>query len=638
MALVAASLATSAHAQPGRSGIDPGDWPRFTRDPGGTRYSPLTQINAGNVSRLAPAWTFRVRPEGGGGAVSETTPIAIGGVLYLPIGDAVVALQAESGKEVWRHPVTEGSVRRLVSYWPGDKEHRPRIFYSNGDNLVALDAGSGQVVPGFGQDGQVHLDVPYFSPPTIWRNVLIIGANVAEMPRGPSGDTRAFDAVTGKMLWRFHTVAQPGEPGHETWLDDGWRGRSGTNVWVWYMTLDVKTGVLYMSVGGPSPNYYGGDRPGANLFGNSIVAVDAQNGKLKWWFQTIHHDLWDSDLPAPPTLVDIKVAGKTIPALAETGKAAFMYILDRRTGKPVFGVDEEPVAHADVPGEWYSPTQPYPRKPQRLVRETWTAADIVTPEDTNAAHAAACRELLAKYGGSFFNAGAFTPFFLHEEGGPVKASIRIPSNGGSNWGGTAADPTKGWVFVNTSEQAAIGFIEKRKAGLDYGRGTAGSDQLYDRASLSGPGAYTGFNASFKDESGRQVSLPCIRPPWGRLFAIDANTGEIAWQTRLGVSDDLPEGKQDTGRYNELGGPIVTAGGLVFIGGTDDHRFRAFEAGTGKELWTYKLEYNAQSVPITYRGKDGRQYVAVVAAGGAGAKGPDGKPDNNQALIAFALPN
>jgi quinoprotein glucose dehydrogenase len=219
----------------------------------------------------------------------------------------------------------------------------------------------------------------------------------------------------------------------------------------------------------------------------------------------------------------------------------------------------------------------------------------------------------------------------------VKASIRIPSNGGSNWGGTAADPTTGVLYINTSEQAAIGFIEKRKPHVNYGRGDEDSPQLYDRASLSGPGAYTGFNASFKDADGKTVSLPCIKPPWGRLFAINANTGDLLWQTRLGVTDDLPAGKQDTGRYNELGGPIVTAGGLVFIGGTDDHRFRAFDAKTGKALWTTRLEYNAQSLPISYRGKDGRQYVAVVSAGGAGGKGPDGKPDNNQSLIAFALP-
>jgi quinoprotein glucose dehydrogenase len=630
LALGAALASSAAWAQPATQAPAPGDWTSFARDLAGDRYSPLDQINAGNVAKLTTAWSFR-------GAVSETTPLAIDGVLYLPVGNAIVAMDGATGQQIWRRPVTAGSARRSVSYWPGDADHPPRLYYSDGKAIVALDMKTGETVASFGQGGRVALDPPDGGPPTVYKDVLIIGASVAEMPIGPSGDTRAFDAVTGQPKWVFHTVARPGEPGHETWLDNGWSGRSGTNVWVWYMTADPKSDTLYMSVGGPSPNYYGGDRPGANLFGNSIVAVQPETGKLKWWFQTIHHDLWDSDLPAPPTLVDIHKDGKTIPALAETGKPAFMYILNRETGKPVFGVKETPVPHADVPGEWYSPTQPFPVKPGHLVRSTWTPKDVVTPEDTNAEHSAACHALLEQYGG-FYNGGPFTPFYLHQEGGPVKASIRIPSNGGSNWGGTAADPRTGLLYINISEQAAIGYIEKRKQGVSYGRGDEDSPQPYDRASLSGPGAYTGFNASFKTADGRTVSLPCIRPPWGRLYAINANTGEVVWQTRLGVSDDLPAGKQDTGRYNELGGPIVTAGGLVFIGGTDDHRFRAFDSRTGKELWTQKLEYNAQSLPISYRGKDGRQYVAVVAAGGIGDRRADGKADNNQALIAFALPN
>jgi len=625
---------TGAHAQ----SKSEGEWPRYARDLAGTKYSPLKQINTGNVSRLQQAWSFRVRPQGGGSIVSSATPIMVDGLLYLPIGNAVVALEPETGKEVWRHAVTDGVARRAVSWWPGDKGVGPRIFYSEGKRIVALNPKTGAVDTRFGTEGHIDLDVAYGYPPTIYKNVLVVGANTTEMIVGDPGDTRAFDAVTGKKLWTFHTVPRPGEVGHETWLNDGWKGRSGTNVWIWYMTVDEKTGTLYMPVGGPSPNYDGTTRPGANLFGNSVVAVDAETGKYKWHFQTIHHDLWDSDLPAPPTLVDITVNGRKVPALAETGKTALMYILDRNTGKPVFGVEEKPVAKGDVPGEWYSPTQPIPVKPEPLSRKTWTPADIVTAQDTTQAHADACRKLLADYGGSFFNAGPFTPFFLHEEGKPVKASINLPQNGGSLWGGTAADPTTGMLYINTSEGGSIGWIEKRKEGADYGRGTAGSNQTYDRANLAGPGAYASFSASYKDASGKTVTLPCIRPPWGRLIAVDANTGEIAWQTRLGVTDDLPEGKRNTGRNNSFGGPIVTAGGLVFIGATDDRRFRAFDAKTGKELWSTELEYSAQAVPITYRGKDGRQYVAVTAANfGAGVRGPDGKPLNNEALVAFALP-
>ncbi|MDB5690327.1 MAG: quinoprotein glucose dehydrogenase [Sphingomonas bacterium] len=637
-ALAAASLGTAAVAGSRPEKIEPGEWPRYTRDPAGTRFSPLAEINRGNVATLAQAWSFKVRPDGGGSIVSSATPIMVGGLLYMPVGNAVVALDPETGRQVWRHPVTGGTVRRAVSYWPGDKRHGPRIFYSTGKTLVALNARTGMVDTAFGTDGQLAIGVAYGYPPTIYRNVLIVGANTSEMPVGESGNTRAFDAVTGRKLWEFNTVPRPGEVGHETWLNDGWKGRSGNNVWIWYMTLDEKTGTLYMPVGGPSPNYDGTGRPGANLFGNSIVAVDAMTGRRKWHFQTIHHDLWDSDLPAPPTLVDITVNGRKIEALAETGKTGFMYILDRHTGKPVFGVDEKPVAAADVPGEWYSPTQPIPRKPEPLSRKTWSAADIVTAADTNAEHAAACRDLLASYGGTFFNSGAFTPFFLHEEGGPIKASINLPMNGGALWGGTAADPNTGLLYINTSEGGSIGFIEKRKAGADYGRGTANSNQTYDRASLSGPGAYTSFSASYKGADGRAITLPCIRPPWGRLIAVDANTGEIAWQTPLGVSDMLEEGKRKTGRNNGFGGPIVTAGGLVFIGATDDRRFRAFDAGTGQELWSTMLDYSAQAVPITYRGRNGRQFVVVTAANfGAGVRGADGKMRNDEALVAFALP-
>jgi quinoprotein glucose dehydrogenase len=616
----------------------PGDWPRYARDLGATRFSPLDEIDSKNVDELEVAWSLRVAPNGGGALVSSATPIVVDGVMYYPKGTAIVALDAATGRPIWNHEVTDGAARRAVSYWPGDKDHPPRIYYSSGKTIWALDAGGGIPVRSFGDEGKITLPVPYGYPPTIYENVLVVGAQVQEMIEGEPGDTQAYDVLTGKHLWTFHTVPRPGEVGNETWLNDSWKNRSGTNVWIWYMSIDPRTDTLFMPVGGPSPNYDGSSRPGANLFGNALVALDIKTGRYKWHFQTIHHDLWDSDLPAPPVLFDIEKDGKRISALAETGKTAYMYILNRDTGEPVFGVEEKPVAAGDVPGEWYAPTQPIPVKPEPLSRKTWDKRDIVTAADTNPAHVDACMKLLADYGGDFYNAGPFTPFLLAKDGEQPKASINLPMNGGSVWGGSAADPRNGMIYINTSEGGSIGWMEKRKEGRDYGRGTAGSNQTYDRANRTGPGAYASFSASYTDEAGKRVTLPCIRPPWGRLIAVDGNTGEIAWAVPLGVSDDLEEGKRLTGRNNGSGGPIVTAGGVVFIGATDDKRFRAFDARDGKELWSVALAQNAHAVPITYEGKDGRQYVAVTAASfGGSARGPDGKPLNDEQLVVFALP-
>lgn len=641
--LCAAVMGPGALAQSGGGEPAPEDWPRYARDLGGTRFSPLDQINASNVEQLDEAWSFRMRPEGGAGLLGGTVPLVIDGIMYLTVGNAIVALEAHNGREIWRHPVQGGMVRRGITWWPGEGSIKPRLFYSTGGQITAIDLATGQLDTSFAEGGVLTIDgTPYSYPPTIFKNVIVIGANTAEMSRGPSGNTRAYDARTGAKLWEFNSVPQPGEVGHETWLDDGWKERSGTNMWIWYTTADAATDTVYMTLGSPSPNYYGGDRPGTNLFGNSLVAVDAHTGKYKWHFQTIHHDLWDWDLPAPPVLFDVKKDGQTIPALALTGKPGLMYILNRETGEPVHGVEERPVAAADVPGEWYSPTQPFPVKPEQLNRGWWTPEDVVTAADTNEEHAAACRALLDSYGGTFFNQGSFTPFFFHKRGeGEPKASINLPHNGGSNWGGSAADPNKGLVFINVSESGSIGWIEERDPDGDYGRGTQGSTQRYDRGSLQGPGAYSSFAASFKTADGRNVSLPCIRPPWGRLIAVDGNTGEIAWATRLGITEELGEGKQDTGSNNTFGGPIVTAGGLVFIGATSDRYFRAFDAGNGNILWQKRLDYAPMTVPVTYRGKDGKQYVAIIAAGsgfgGPAPRGADGKPLNNESVIAFALP-
>jgi len=364
-------------------------------------------------------------------------------------------------------------------------------------------------------------------------------------------------------------------------------------------------------------NYYGGDRPGNNLFSNTTVAVDALTGKLKWYFQNIHHELWDYNLPPAPGLIDITKDGKIIPALAQVGKSGFMFILNRETGEPVFGVEERPVAKGDVPGEWYTPTQPFPVKPGSIARVSMTEKDLVTPEDTTPEHAQACKELWDRV--KFRNEGPYTPWLYKPNGGPP--TIIFPGfTGGTNWGGTATDPKLGYIFVNSKDEPSSGWIQPNPR---YNENTKNTEFPYAQ---TGGGA---LSAMARDKDGRSLgNLPCFRPPWASLMAVNAATGEFAWRVPLGVNDSMPEGKKNVGSPG-YGGPMVTAGGLVFIGATRDKRFRAFDSKTGKELWTIQLDYNVTAVPMTYQGKDGKQYVAVVAATtGTG---------NNESLRVFALP-
>jgi glucose dehydrogenase len=644
-------------AQSGSTTPTSGDWPMYSYNLAGQRFSPLAQITPDNVANLQRAWSVQLTApagrRGGGPAPSagaapagragapplpaaeaepagsnpQATPIVVNGVMYLPArGNQVLALNAETGKEIWRHqlPRSVTTTARGVAYWPGANGQAPRILLTAGPTLVALDAATGTPAPGFGAEGSVEIAVPWNGVPLIYRNVAILGATVGELAVGQPGDTRAFDVRTGKRLWDFRTVPLPGELGHDTWLDNGWRGRSGVNIWAWYMTLDEARGLLYMPVAGPAGNYWGGDRPGNNLFANSIVAVDAETGKYRWHFQTVHHDLWDADMPSPPVLLDIRQNGRVVPALASVGKTGYMFILNRLTGKPIFGVEERPVPKGSVPGEWYAPTQPFPVKPARsLVRVSFDKErDMVRPEDTSAQHVAACQALWDKSGG-FYNAGPYTPFGFHVEGAPPKSTIQFPGGtGGINWGGAAADPLTGLVYVNAHDTSLVGWIERKRPGLDYGRGTEGSTIPFDRGSVNGAGPYFTFSAPYTDATGRTVAnLPCQRPPWGRLVAVNANTGDVAWETPLGLTEALPEGKQLTGNSGSAG-PTVTAGGLVFVGATTDRRLRAFDATTGKELWATALDAQVNANPMTYRGANGKQYVAVVAT-------------NN--LVVFALP-
>ena len=607
--------------QAGRSGsaatAKPGtEWPMYRHDEAGTGYSPLTQIDQKNVAGLTRAWTFslqstappsepaRGRGGAGGGPNSEVTPIVVNRVMFLPTANRVVALDPETGKEIWQHVVTGGAPsRRGVSYWPGAGGTPPRIIFTAGRRLIALNATTGAIESRFGQNGEVDMVTPYNSVPLVFRNVVVVGANTPPGAQGGIGNPRAYDVRTGSKLWEFHAVAQPGEVGHDTWEGDSWRNRLGANAWPFYFTVDAQRGLLYLPLASPIDGDFGGDRKGANLFGNSVVAVDAQTGKYRWHFQTIHHDLWDHDPPAPPGLFDIVQNGRTVPALALTTKSGYMYILNRETGRPIFGVEERAVPKSDVPGEASFATQPFPVKPPPLARNLYKPEDLVTAAETTAEHATACKEFVDKIGG-VYNAGPFTPFRYRAEGAPPATTLTFPGGlGGANWGGTAYDPNSRFVFVVSQDVGALGSIEKAREG---------SPSLYDRTN---PGRGT-FDVRIGDQN-----WPCQKPPWGRLTAVNTATGDFAWQIPLGVTEQLPPGKQNTGRP-ALAGPIVTGSGLLFVASTDDNRFRALDAKTGRELWMTKLDRRGNADPITYEGRNGKQYVAVVAT---------------DTLVVYALP-
>ncbi len=619
--------------------VSPGDWPHFNRDQWSSRYSPLDQINVGNVSKLELAWVYspvKSEPNAGFdvdadndlakafrklnispsfGVTVKAVPIVVDGVMYVPSFNFVAAVDAATGREIWRYTVAEGmNVSQYgVNYWPGNAESEARIVFTSGSKLISLDAATGLPVSEFGGDGAIDMGVIWTGVPVVFRDVLAVGSIVREIPQNPNepGDTRGFDAVTGARKWVFHSVPRPGEIGHETWLDDGWRDRSGTNNWGPHMSVDEELGLLYFNLGSPSSNYYGGDRPGSNLFGNSLVAVDGETGEYRWHFQFIHHDLWDYDNPPAPSLINIQQDGKTIPAIAQIGKSGWMFILDRRNGEPIFGVEERPVAMGDVPGEWYSPTQPFPLKPYPLARMSFSREDMVTAKDTTSAHAANCKALYERNGG-FYNAGPFTPFLLHTEGSAPRSSIIFPgSTGGTLWGGMATDQRRGYLFVYTQNLGSIGWTVKKNLEEVTQFDVEGPITPYTRANVDGNFDHFTFSAS----AGEGLpEYPCQKPPWGQLNAVDANTGEIIWQRPVGVAEGLPEGKRNTGLPYGYAGPTATAGGLVFYAALRDGLLRAFDSLNGKELWSTDLGSTGYSQPISFLGPDGRQYVSITVAG------------------------
>lgn len=639
-ALLISLLATTAvaqmPAQTTRQTTTPAsrEWPTYGHDPGGMRFSPLTQISPANVAGLKVAWVYHMRPEAAPGreaaglAGSEVTPIVADGLMYVATPfNRVVALDPTTGKEVWAFRLPSGNPStRGVEYWAGDAETPAQVvFGSSNGKLYSIDAKTGHLNESFGDKGVVELNTPEImqglpgsnglsSPPIMYRHLVITGGRTQENPpKGPAGDVRAWDIHTGKLVWTFHSVPRAGEKYNGTWAADSWKNRTGVNVWGFF-TVDVARGIVYMPFGAPSVDQYGGDREGDNLFGTSIVAADANTGEYLWHFQVVHHDIWDADLTGAPALFDVRQGGRTIPAVAVINKVGLLFLLDRVSGKPIYGVEERPVPPSEVPLERAAKTQPFPLKPAPLARMTMTMADIatVTPELE-----ATCRKLTE----GVQIGGPYLPVSYN------RLRLQFPGNhGGVNWGGTSYNPQLGYLFVNTNEMGQLSGLRDRAPNA---RGPAQPNGVGNRVHPDGP--YEGFpgGGRFKD---RATNMMCQQPPWGQLTAVNVHTGEFAWRVPLGITDSLPPDKQNTGRPGN-GGTIATASGLVFVGATDDGRFRAFDAKSGKELWTVKLGGAAQATPSTYLGKDGRQYVATASTGG----GFFDTPLSDDSIIAFALP-
>ncbi len=598
------------------------DWPRVGNDAGCMRYSPLDQIHRGNVAHLRPAWTYHTgelksRP----GKTIECTPIVVDGVMYITTGYLrVVALDAATGSELWqfdplkahpwKHRPMSGGVNRGCAYWSdGRPDGARRILHGTADGrLFSLDARTGRLDPAFANGGildlRQHLDPRLArlgygptSAPAVWKDTVVVGVSCDEGPGiAAPGDIRAFDVRTGKLAWEFRTVPRPGEFGSDTWKGESWKDRGGANAWGG-LSVDVDRGIVFAGLGSAAFDFYGGDRHGANLFANCTIALDARTGRRIWHFQTLHHDLWDHDLPVYPNLVTVNHNDKRIDAVAQVTKTGYVFLFDRETGKPLFDVVERAVPASDIAGEQASATQPIPVKPPPFAVQSLDETNVTDISAANRASALA--RLRQIRGGPAFNPPS------------LQGSVVIPGfHGGANWSGASFDPPTGRLYVNANNVPNVITL------VDTGK--------------KDPSRYGGYATKgyvkFLDHEG----YPGIKPPWGVLTAIDLNAGTIAWQVPLGEHPELTaRGVPRTGTET-FGGSIVTAGGLVFIGGSKDERFHAFDKDTGKLLWEHPLPAGGYATPATYQA-GGHQFV-VIAAGGAGKLGTKA----GDAFVAFSL--
>ena len=570
------------------------DWPAVAGDAGATKYSPADQITPSNVGGLKEAWSHQP----GGPA-----PIVIGGVMYFAGGGNVVALNGATGTEVWKFPLAEaapgGAIRRGMTYWRGDAQHPPRVLVTmSAGKLVQLDARTGTLVSGAGVvdlENGIMKAIPggetytIASPVAVYRNLAIFPGRTGEHNRwGIPGDVRGFDLLTGKEVWRFHTVPHPGDPNFGTWGLNGWQDRKGPGSWQ-PLTVDEDNGLVFVALGNAVDQNYGNSRPGSNLYSASVVAIEAATGKYKWHFQTAHHDIYDGDLNAPPMFAAVTRNGRTIPAIVQGTKTGLLFFLNRLTGEPIFGVEERPVPPSDALGDAAWPTQPFPLKPEPITRLSMTRKEVskISPDAEKY-----CTEIYDQA----VQMGPYTPYGM-------VPSISFPgSTGGGSNNGSSFDPGRGMVFATARNVATIGQLSAMLS----------SDVLPSFGKTKMPFDY------YLDRDG----YPCNAPPWAELFGISANTGDVVWRVPLGEYKELSaKGIPKTGTATNSGAPVSTGGGVVFIGGTADGQFRAFDAMTGKELWSAGPGFDVGGAAVVYRGADGKQYVAIT--------GPK--------VVAYALP-
>lgn len=667
------------------------DWPVYGGNSENTRYSPLAQVNRYNVGELRVAWTYDSREQGG----LQTSPIVVAGVLYgLTPTQKVFALDAATGQLLWKFDsgIKGTQPDRGLSYWAHENDRRILVGIMN--FVYALDATTGKPIERFGHNGRINLQedlgrpaaeqsIALTSPVIVYRDLLIVGGREPETLPAPAGDIRAYDIPTGKLRWSFHTIPHPGELGYGTWPKDAWAYSGAANNWAG-MSLDPQRGIVYVPTGSAAFDFYGANRVGDDLFANCLIALDANTGKRIWHYQAVHHDIWDRDFPSPPTLVTVKRDNKMIEAVAQTTKQGFVFVFDRDTGLPLFPIENHKYPASDVPGEVASQEQPLPTKPAPFARQILTE-DLLTNRNPRV-HAWAVEQFR-----KMRSQGQFVPFTIGKD------TVVFPGfDGGAEWGGSAFDPETRILYVNSNDLAwtgalapntsqagsgkslfqnqcsichrddlsgappevpALSGVANRRSSADisqiirHGKGrmpafpsftddqisalidyiNSGRYKELSSAGASGTGMpyrFTGYHR-FLDPDG----YPAVAPPWGTLNAINLDTGEYAWKVPFGEYPELvAAGLKDTGSEN-YGGPIVTAGGLVFIGATNfDKQFRAYDKATGKLLWHTTLPFAGNATPATYE-VNGRQFVVIAAGGGKAAGAPSGG-----VYVAFALPN